>query len=519
MDDLFGKKIVRFDDEDENRRRQDEASASAGRPRSSQPLPFDTPPLVGRRAGSALRPVIAPQQDRRTDWQAAPPSAAPGDGDDPDGKWHRGLPDDIRRMYAIAMQEKAYTLEEMHRVAQALCHDEWDGQSRAGKHPELWLPSQTADLIIRSVENRLRSARVSQDPDLVENYQRVAAELSQAKAEMDGLRQRLHSAETTVREMKADALKEAMRKQKYAEEKAQTGYVKQRVSSPPPAPRVPVAAPRAAVVDAPPVVVGTDADAESEEIGPLDSGNERRDDVVRVLAESGLCRAKDVRAALAKKWSLPNDSTTHRPIKLGIKAGLIDIKRATLEWGGQPYGNIFMLTAKGRELAKSLGVQPVKSQYDRGMALHKNESHLYLILEVAEILRDNGYGDVDPFPPSMTLPGGNQQYQPDIKARMPSSDNATISIEVERDTYKATDRDNRSSKWLRAAAAGRGAIYLITPNNEALTTILAEIDDVRKQNPGQKIRVMAVSIFDFRKQKDRSGAGIVWVERIGAGAV
>ena len=518
MDDLFGKKIVRFDDEDENRRRQDEASASAGRPRSSQPLPFDTPPLVGRRAGSALRPVIAPQQDRRTDWQAAPPSAAPGDGDDPDGKWHRGLPDDIRRMYAIAMQEKAYTLEEMHRVAQALCHDEWDGQSRAGKHPELWLPSQTADLIIRSVENRLRSARVSQDPDLVENYQRVAAELSQAKAEMDGLRQRLHSAETTVREMKADALKEAMRKQKYAEEKAQTGYVKQRVSSPPPAPRVPVAAPRAAVVDAPPVVVGTDADAESEEIGPLDSGNERRDDVVRVLAESGLCRAKDVRAALAKKWGLQNENGTQRQIKLAVKAGLIDIKQATLEWGGKPTGNMFVLTTQGRDLAKSLGVQIVRGQYEIGMALHKSVDHLYLILEIVDFLRDDGYRDVDPFPPSMTLPG-NKQYQPDIKARMPSPDNTIISIEVERNTYKATDRDDRSGKWLRAAEAGRGVIHLVTPSNEALTAIVTEIDGVRKKNPGQKMGVKAFSVSDFRTQKSAHGTGVVWVAKnwVGSG--
>ncbi len=287
--------------------------------------------------------------------------------------------------------------------------------------------------------------------------------------------------------------------------------MKQRVSSPPPAPRAPVAAPRAAVVDAPPVVVGTDADAESDEDVTPEKSNERRDDVVRVLAESGLCRGKDVRGELAKRWGSNNDQVARRPIERAVKAGLVDVKQASLEWGGKPTGNMFVLTAQGRDLAKSLGVQLVKGQYELGMALHKSEEHLYLILEAADILRANGYRDVDPFPPSMTV-YGNQQYQPDIKARMPSPDNASISIEVERNTYKAVDRDDRFGKWLRAAEAGRGVIYLVTPSNEAMTIIVAEIDAARKQKPQQKIQVKVFSVSDFRmQQKSAPGTGVVWV--------
>ncbi len=492
MADLFGRKIVRFDDDD-NGRRPDEASA--GRPRSSQPPP-----------------VIAPQQDRRLDWQAAPASDAPPTSDK---RWLEGLPGNIQAMYDSAMRERARAIAELHRLAQALCHDEWDGLLRAGKNPELWTPGQIADLVIRSVEKKLRSAQFSQDPDLVENYQQTAGELSQAKAEMDGLRQRLHSAETAVREMKEAALKEALRKQKYAEEKAQSALAKQRVSGPHPAPRAPVAAPRAAG-DGPPVVATeNDIDDGDEDITP-EKNNERRDDVVRALASTGLCRGKEVRGELAKRWSLQNDGPAKRPIKLAVKAGLVDIKQATLEWGGKPTGNMFVLTTQGRDLAKSLGVQLVKSQYERGMALHKNESHLYLILEVAEILRNNGYRDVDPFPSLMTLPGGgNRQYQPDIKARMPSPENTIILIEAERDTYKDTDRDDRSGKWRRAAEAGRGVIYLITPNNETLTTILAEIDVVQKENSGQKMQVKAFSVSDFQVKK----SGVVWESKIGSGAV
>lgn len=506
MDNLFGRKIVRFDDEDENNRRQDEASAE--RPRSSQP-PFDT-----LRAGSALPPpVIAPQQDRSAggaDWQAVSASDAPPTS----GKrWLEGLPGNILAMYDSAMKERTRAIAELHRLAQALSHDEWDGLLRAGKNPELWTPGQIADLVIRSVEKKLRSAQFSQDPALAENYQQTAGELSQAKADIDGLRQRLHSAETTVREMKDAALKEALRKQKYAEEKAQTGYVKQRVSSPP---RAPVAAPRAAEPalslskgDVPPVVAVEDY-SDGDEIITPEQSNERRDDVVRVLASGVACRAKDVRAALAKKWGLQNENGTQRQIKLAVKAGLIDIKQATLEWGGKPTGNMFVLTTQGRDFAKSLGVQIVRGQYEIGMALHKSVDHLYLILEIADLLRDDGYRDVDPFPPSMTLPG-NKQYQPDIKARMPSPDNTIISIEVERNTYKATDRDDRSGKWLRAAEAGRSVIHLVTPSNEALTAIVTEIDGVRKKNPGQKMGVKAFSVSDFRTQKSAHGTGVVWV--------
>ncbi len=176
-----------------------------------------------------------------------------------------------------------------------------------------------------------------------------------------------------------------------------------------------------------------------------------------------------------------------------------------------------VLTAQGRQLAAALGVQLVRGQYELGMALHKSEEHLYLILEVADILNANGYRDVDPFPPSTTLPG-NQQYQPDIKARMPTPENTTILVEVERNTYKATDRTDRSDKWLRAGEAGRGVIHLVTPTREALTALIAEIDVARKQHPERQMRVMAFSVSDFRAQKDRSGAGIVWVAQIESGS-
>ncbi len=501
---MFGK-IVRFDDED-NSRRPDDSSAPALPPRSSPP------------------PVIAQQhnrgdRDRLPEWEAAPASAAPSHvtSGASDGRWVEELPDTLRLMYDSALQERARAMAELHRLAQSLCHDEWDGQSRGGKDPERWPPSQIAGLVIRSVEKKLRSARFSQDPQLAERYQQVAAELAQAKAEMDGLRQRLHSAETAVREMKADALKEAMRKQKYAEEKAQTGYVKQRVSSPPPAPRAPVAAPRAVVVDAPPVVVGTDADAESDEDVAPEKSNERRDDVVRVLASTGLCRGKDVRSQLAKLWKMRNDKTAQKHVLRVVADGFAEVKEANLEWGGKATGHLFTLTAQGRNLAKSLGVQLVKGQYERGMALHKSADHLYLILEVADILSANGYRDVAPFPPSMTL-SGDKQYQPDIKARMPSPENTIIQIEVERNTYKATDRDDRFGKWLRAAEAGLGVIHLITPNNESLAAIVAEIDAVRKQTPQQRIQIKAFSVSDFRAQKATHGTGIVWVAQIGSGA-
>ncbi len=500
---MFGK-IVRFDDED-NSRRPDDSPAPALPPRSSPP------PMMAQQHNGG-------DPDRLPEWEAAPPSAAPSHATSgaSDGRWVEELPDTLRLMYDSALQERARAMTELHRLAQSLCHDEWDGQSRSGKDPERWPPSQIAELVIRSVEKKLRSARFSQDPQLAERYQQVTAELAQAKADIDSLRQRLHSAETAVREMKEAALKEAIRRQQSAESRAQTALAKQRLSSPPPAPRAPSAQLRTAVVDAPPDVVD-DADAESEETGALDNGSERLNDVVRVIAFTGLCRSKDVRRELAKLWGLRNDSNARRQVIRAAAAGLIEVKEVALEWGGRATGHMLVLTAQGHQLAATLGVQPVKGQYELGMGLHKSEEHLYLILEVADILRAGGHTDVDPFPPSMTL-SGNQQYQPDIKARIPSPENAIILIEVERNTYKATDRTDRSGKWLRAAEAGGGVIHLVTPNQEALAAIVAEIDAVRKKHSAQEIRVKVFNISDFRAQKERSGTGIVWVARIGAGA-
>ncbi len=147
---------------------------------------------------------------------------------------------------------------------------------------------------------------------------------------MDGLRQRLHAAETAVREMKEAALKAALRRQQNATSRAETALAKQRLSSPPSfdtppiggrgagsAPRAPSAAPRAAVVDAPLVVVGNDAEGVSDdprldETTTPDKGSVRLDDVVRVIASTGLCRSKDVRRELARLWNLRNDGATRR---------------------------------------------------------------------------------------------------------------------------------------------------------------------------------------------------------------
>lgn len=398
------------------------------------------------------------------------------------------------RLLEAAQHERAAAAAELKRIAHTVCKEAWDTKARAGEDPEAWPSKMIADLIIQNVGLMLRNARLSNDPALVEKHRQALDELAKTRADNHRLRQRARAAEDAIRELKAAAMKEAAKQQKAAEKQAESAPSSQQAAS--------RSAKEGTERRAPAETHGGDvieveAAAKPAPVAP-GSGSTRVDDLIRVIAETGLCRWKDISTRLAELWEVRSSTgTIDAAIKRGIEIGLLRTEEVRLEWGGKPTGKVVLLTEEGKRCAASLGVPPVESHYSRGVAIHKDGSHFYAILEVAAILATH-YAQVDFFPPAIIVEGG--KYYPDVVAA--TTQGERIFVEVERGTHK--DERDREAKWLRAAAANRGAVYVVTPNQEVMLAIVGEVCDIRDRQPGRIERVLAFNVRAYRERKGQN---------------
>jgi hypothetical protein len=483
---MFGK-VIRFDG-DGNQLLSHEASASFSEVRASD--------------------AALPQRTDDAESVSAPHQQGSGDPE-----WVRRLLDRQKTMLDSARREQLLAVAELIRIAQVLCKDSWDAQSRSGQNPDAWPPKRVADLIIADLTDASRNAQLAQDPALSEKYHRMTTDLASAYTEIDTLRQRVRAAEDMVREMKDAAAKEAQRRQEAAEKKVAATLAVNKMRYGPQqqirAHQNQVGMPEPPSINVPPIEAHESDNNKSEpqnnlipEATPaqLATANARVVDVIRVVAEYGLCRWKDISHQLAEQWGkrLTSGAMDHS-ISKSITFGLLKAEEVPLEWGGRPTGKMLILTEQGMQWALALGMKPVESQYSRGIAMHKSGAHFYVILEVAGILATR-YGSVDCFPPYILV--GDEKYYPDITVLEPGGNK--IGVEVERGTYKA----QRDDKWLRAAAANSGTIYVVTPNQEAMLAIAAEIEQVREQHPGQVRRILAFNVRSYRENRGDSSASL-----------
>ncbi len=460
--------IVRFDD--------DSKSTNTSVPRAAAPVSEGARQLQG--TPNAVEPKSVSASD-------APHDLA----------WMQSMIDQKTRLFEAAQWEKAEAITELKQIAQTLCEEAWDTKSRAGEDPEAWPPKLIADLIVQSLGVALRNARLSQDPALPQKHQQALDELAKTRADNHRLRQRARAAEDAIRELKAAAMKEAVKQPKAAEKQSEPVRDGKRLE----VQNVTEDTVKRNSIE----TRGDDGNKAQAAIASpaaveAGSGNSRVDDVIRVIAQTGLCRWKDISTRLAELWEVRSSTgTIDSAIKRGIEIGLLRTEEVRLEWGGKPTGKVLILTEEGKRCAASLGVAPAESHYTRGVAIHKDGSHFYAILEVAAILATQ-YARVDFFPPAVMVEGG--KYYPDVIAA--TAEGGRIFVEVERGTHK--DERDREAKWLRAAAANKGTVYVVTPNQEVMIAIVAEICEIRDRQAGQIDRVMAFNVRAYRERRGQN---------------
>jgi hypothetical protein len=257
------------------------------------------------------------------------------------------------------------------------------------------------------------------------------------------------------------------------------------------------------VTAAPPAIPGQTEGGEWIQTWQSSPGFDREWSIVRFLGETGECRRTKVSEAVGQQFQVePDSGSVRRCIQSLQGAGLIFLEEIkTISRGRSPM--LLGLTPRGHAAYRALSHLEPNSLFEQLKSRHKSLEHLYLNLQVADVLRDAGY-DVDLTPPAMTLTDGSK-FEPDLSAARESK---TVYVECERDTRKD---EAWQRKWEIARLATGGVICVATPDRAAMNIVGSAI---RHQMTGQNIRLFMTNLDDVRSGR-RSPAGDIWFERPG----
>ncbi len=159
----------------------------------------------------------------------------------------------------------------------------------------------------------------------------------------------------------------------------------------------------------------TDTDAATGPAGP--SNQSRVDDLIRLMAATGLARLSVLRERLTGSWGQdPKSGTFQRALKAALEAGLIEEQAIQADWRGAPRSSVVTLTREGRLRAVTdLGAQLMPGELEPGQARGYPLELSVLVLKAADLLREAGYRHVQAFPTEVVLADG-QPYHPPLSA-------------------------------------------------------------------------------------------------------
>ncbi len=226
----------------------------------------------------------------------------------------------------------------------------------------------------------------------------------------------------------------------------------------------------------------------------------RLDDLVRVLATTGLARANRVREKLSALWGLDRRSDVFRQVvDAAVAVGYLRVQTVRREWSDAP-AQLMELTEPGRAQAQLLGCRLAAPEYAEGSRRQLSPETISLVLHAAELLQANGYSDVCPFPTPVALPNG-VTYSPALSAR--DSGAGIVYIECEREGTLLP----RDERWRQAAQVGGGALRLITTTQAIQSRLTTEINLVRMH---ASFRLLVFNVNDCLKGK-RGPDGSIWL--------
>lgn len=227
-----------------------------------------------------------------------------------------------------------------------------------------------------------------------------------------------------------------------------------------------------------------------------------------LLGKTGLSRRPEIELELGKVLEVGENSGTQPRVirRLEKEWGMVGIEKPFQSRGassGGAHPDIILLTDRGRYAYCLLtGIDPVPSEFERLRPSHVSAEHTLLNIEVADLLRQEGY-TIMTDAPVIELPNGGK-FIPDIVAEKESD---VYFIEVERGTSK--DTRARQAKWLNFYTASAGQLYVFCDNLECMCGIRKELLDAL----GAQRASFSLTNMAQLKNGERGKDGSIWLDR------
>lgn len=227
---------------------------------------------------------------------------------------------------------------------------------------------------------------------------------------------------------------------------------------------------------------------------------EREAFTLRLMGETGLARAPELKKAIVKQFEMsPNSGSADGTIASLVANGFVTDNSTEGGLVGRPV-DVIELTPLGQVAYLFLtGKKPVESEYALKKE-HKTDAHTLLNLKARDWLLKAGYEILEHAP---TIQTADFVFNPDMVA---SRNGEIIYIEVERESNKGNQ--DRDAKWRNFFQFTGGRMYIFCENKKAQRAIIREVNAAL----GSNLERADMRLCDLSKINDEflAATGTIW---------
>jgi hypothetical protein len=380
--------------------------------------------------------------------------------------------DECGREVQEARLKAGQVLEVLVDLAGALCKAEFDARLKEHGNLLAWAPADIKEFILLQVERRLNISRLADKVNLAEQYHRLEEKYGALKSENSRLKVMFQQAE-----LELAALREPLAQDETSDAQPAEAATENMSSA------------------------DTEAVDEAAAEPVTDLG--RTDDLVRLVAATGLARLSRIREKLALAWQVvPKSASVRIALNAAHEAGFIKLFETRTDWRGAAQSVFVELTPAGHARARELQVEPAESEIAEGVRRGLDLGRLNLILKAADILKDEGYQSVRMFPNKVMLPE-NLEHAPVLS--VVDTEGVRHYVECERERVNG----DRVHHWQLAAMANGGAVWLITTTPALQGQLVDDLHAARKNKP---FGILACNVSSYL-QKERGRDQSMWLHQ------
>lgn len=418
--------------------------------------------------------------------------------------------DERTRQWQSAEARAARVFNVLLNLALRLCREAYDDEiRRTGGGIARWTPERLGEFVLHHAHALQAQAVAATDPllaakhiALTEEHHQTLDERNRFDSLLQQQEQELHTLRMMVAEREQRETIGKLKGQVAGLEKAHTGAPIEAKPTPIEAKPTLVEATRSPVESKPPRgPVELPQGGTSTGPTPAPTNAARVDDLIRLMAATGLARLNKLRERLATIWGVEKRSgAVSNVINAASENGWVQIYDVKSNERGAPKSYLLVLTEAGIQRARELNAPPVDSEVARAFRLKLSLEMLSLILRAADVLAAEKHTSISILPEAVQLSSG-AEYRPSLSAIAPGGER--VFFECERES-----REGRKDRWQLAAEANGGVVRLIASSPMAQGELVNEINLARAA--GATYKLLACNLVEYGQNK-RGKDGSLWL--------